>query len=117
MSIPATLPAFELLGKPVELSKIEKEIQALFMESEAPGEANAGGIARASLINLVLYNEDPTGIEKDVEVLAELTNETACRSLLINADSDGETPQAKAWVQVHCQIDRNGRTIQGTVTL
>lgn len=104
-----SLPAFQLLGRPVELSQIEKELQALFMdESAGAGSPNAGGIARASLINLVLYNENQEGLEQDAAVLAEITSEAACRSLLINADAHNLELSAQAWVQAHCQIDRNG---------
>ena len=83
---PVCLPAFALLGEEVELTRIEKALQALFAgdgEGEGPGQA---GIARASLINLALYNENPAGLEHDAEVLAELTYETACSSLLIHDD-------------------------------
>lgn len=105
---PVCLPAFALLGEEVELTRIEKALQALFAgdgEGEGPGQA---GIARASLINLALYNENPAGLEHDAEVLAELTNETACRSLLIHADHRATPAGVRAWVQAHCQIDRNG---------
>jgi len=109
-SPPPSLPAFELLGKPVEISRIEKELQALFMDDTAEaGAAEAEGVARASLINLALYNEDQDQLERDAEVLAELTSEAACRSLLINADTRASELGARAWVQVHCQIDRSGR--------
>lgn len=103
------LPAFQLLGQPVEISKIEKELQHLFMDGEDSDSPNAGGVARASLINLALYNEDQDGLESDASALAEVTSETACRSLLLNADTRSRESAARAWVQVNCQIDRNGK--------
>lgn len=103
-SLPAT-PAFELLGEEVEISRIEKALQALFAGGS---DADHDGIARASLINLALYNENPAELEQDAAVLAELTSETACRSLLIHADTRATVTGARAWVQAHCQIDRNG---------
>lgn len=105
----ASLPAFALLGEEVELTRVEKALQALFaggMDGEPA--ADQAGIARASLINLALYNENPAELEHDAGVLAELTSETACRSLLIHADTRASTAGARAWVQAHCQIDRNG---------
>lgn len=99
------LPAFQVLGQPVEISEIEKALQELFMD----GDEDGVGVARASLINLALYSEDQEGLEKDVEVLAELTSESACRSLLIHADTRAREMTAQAWVQVHCQINREGR--------
>ncbi len=99
------LPAFQVLGQPVEISRIEKELQQLFMDGDEEGT----GVARASLINLALYSEDQSHLEEDASVLAELTSESACRSLLINADTHSAEMTAQAWVQVHCQIDRSGK--------
>ncbi|NLT70502.1 MAG: hypothetical protein GXX91_07380 [Verrucomicrobiaceae bacterium] len=107
-SLPS-LPAFQLLGQPVELSHIERELQALFMDDRAGADApNAGGIARASLINLALYNENQEELERDASVLAELTSLAACRSLLICADPRHPVAGARAWIQAHCQINRKG---------
>lgn len=104
-----SLPAFQLLGQPVDIQHIERELQALFMDDGAGKDSpNAGGVARASLINLALYNEKQDELESDASVLAELTSEAACRSLLINADTHASGISARAWVQAHCQIDRNG---------
>lgn len=104
-SLPS-LPAFQVLGQPVEISRIEKELQDLFVDE---GDPEAAGVARASLINLALYNEDQGGLEEDAAVLGELTSEAACRSILINSDTRSAELTAQAWIQVHCQIDRSGR--------
>ncbi len=95
-----------LLGQEVELSRIEKSLQELF-EMGGSG-SGASGIARASLINLALYNENPAELERDAAVLAELTSEAACRSLLIHTDPRATAPGARCWIQAHCQVDRNG---------
>ena len=106
---PPSLPAFQLLGQPVELSHIERELQVLFMDDSGDADSpNAGGIARASLINLALYNENQGELERDASVIAELTSEAACRSLLISADTRHPELSARAWIQAHCQIDRTG---------
>lgn len=101
-------PAFALLGEEVELSRIEKALQALFVGGGEGGDSGPSGIARASLINLALYNENPADLERDASVLAEITSETACRALLIHADTRAAENGARAWVQAHCQIDRSG---------
>ncbi len=106
MTTAETLPAFPILGQPVEMTKIERALRALF-HTEGP-DGDSTGIARASLINLALYNENQKDLEEDAAVLAELTSEAACRSLLINADTRAPEISARAWVQAHCQIDRNG---------
>ncbi|MEM9016823.1 MAG: glucose-6-phosphate dehydrogenase assembly protein OpcA [Verrucomicrobiota bacterium] len=114
MSTPTlpSLPAFQILGKPVSIPQIEKELDLLFSDGEESYDRESeesSGIARASLINLALYNENQEDLEQDAGVLAELTSEAACRSLLINADTHAEDLTAQAWVQVHCQINREGR--------
>ncbi len=101
---PLPHPAFARLGQEVGLTRIEKALQALFAGDDSP----QGGLARASLINLALYNENPDELERDAGILAELTNETACRSLLIHADTRSSESGARAWVQAHCQVDRSG---------
>jgi glucose-6-phosphate dehydrogenase assembly protein OpcA len=105
---PSDLPAFQLLGQPVEVSRIEKELQNLFLDGEHDESGEPVGVARASLINLALYNENQEELENDASVLAELTSEAACRSILITADTRAPETGARAWIQVHCQIDRNG---------
>src|SRR5690606_34130559 len=86
-----------------------RELQTLFMDEGAGADSpNAGGIARASLINLALYNENQEELERDASVLAELTSEAACRSLLISTETRHPELSARAWIQAHCQINRNG---------
>src|SRR5210317_1019459 len=48
------LPAFQFLGQPVEISEVEKALQALFLASGDPNDDSGIGVARASLINLAL---------------------------------------------------------------
>jgi glucose-6-phosphate dehydrogenase assembly protein OpcA len=103
------LPALQLLGQPVEISEVEKALQTLFLASDDPNDDSGIGVARASLINLALYNENQDDLEADAETLSELTSESACRSLLINADTKSDSSDVHAWVQVHCQIDKEGR--------
>lgn len=100
--------ALGFLGEEVELSNVEKALRKLFSGGEE-GSDEPIGIARASLINLCLYNESPAELERDAALLTDLTNEVACRALLINADVHSEVIGARAWVQAHCQIDRNGQ--------
>ncbi len=100
-ALPTPPPAFERLGEEVALPRIEKALRSLFDAGE--------GIARASLINLALYNENPDQLGHDAAALAELTSETACRILLVHADPRAPSIGARARVQANCQIDRNGR--------
>lgn len=99
------IPGIELLGQEVELGSVERELQAFFAD-ESEGEDS--GIARASLMNLVVYGEDPNLLEPDARTVEEITREAACRVLLISANSAGDVG-ARAWVQAQCQIAGSGR--------
>lgn len=103
-AVPTPPPAFDLLGEEVALPRIEEALRRLF-----DGDDGGGGIARASLMNLAIYNENPAKLEGDAAALAELTSETACRTLLVHADPRGDASSARARIQAHCQIDRQGR--------
>ena len=99
------IQAGDILGQSVPLPGIEKELQGLFLD----GKDNHGrGVARASLINLAIYNENPSGIAKDNADLDEVTREAACRAILINVDTKAEELGASAWIQAHCQIGGEG---------
>ncbi|MEM7697364.1 MAG: glucose-6-phosphate dehydrogenase assembly protein OpcA [Verrucomicrobiota bacterium] len=103
----ATLDSATLsqLGQSVELSNIEEELQTLFTGDGETGK----GSARASIINLAIYNENPADLADDAAVLAEVTGEAACRSLLICADPSSSESGVDAWVQAHCRIGRDGK--------
>jgi len=101
--------ALESLGLPVEISEVEKTLRELFLGGEKEDSPSGRGLARASVVNLVLYGEDPEAIAGNSALLAEITGEAACRSLLVEVDAAAERIEAKAWVQVHCRIDREGR--------
>ena len=105
-----SFPHFDFLGLPVELSRIEPELQRLFMEDLNDDVENRGGVARASLMNLAVYNENRSEIETDNQELEKIAAEAACRSILISADnSTGESSSsATAWVQARCQIGGEG---------
>lgn len=106
MALSPSLADLSFLGQAVELAKVDQVLQEIFGDS---GGENQNGTARASLINLALYNEDRSSLEEDAAILAELTSDAACRSLLICADAAAGETETHSWVQVHCQIDRSGK--------
>ena len=105
------------LGQPVEISKIETELQRLFME-ELPkendtSESGGKGVARASLLNLAVYREDSdrSSIESDNADLEQVAGEAACRSILVSANTAASDSNALAWVQARCQLVGSGKTV------
>ena len=64
------------LGQSVEIGKIDKELKKLWREGE-------NAITRASLINLAVYSEKPDSLEKNTQLIARITENHACRALVI----------------------------------
>ncbi len=87
------------LGIEVPIGRVDRELQALFASD---GDQDTG-IARASLINLAIYDETAGSLESAAGIVGEIVKEAACRSILISAESQGDV-SAKAWVQAHCNF-------------
>ncbi len=84
-----------ILGQEVPLGRVDKALKELWGKDEAR--------TRASLMNFAIYSEDPSSLEENTGLLAEITREHACRGLLI-LSVDGEKPSARAWITAHCQL-------------
>jgi glucose-6-phosphate dehydrogenase assembly protein OpcA len=89
------------LGVPVEIGKIEQELKKLWREGEA-------AMTRASLINLAIYSEEPGSLEKNTKLAAEITENHACRAIVIEADCRSEENRVEAWISAHCHINKAG---------
>lgn len=92
-SLESALPT---LGQEVPLGRVDKALKELWGADEAR--------TKASLMNFAIYNEDPSSLEKNTSLLAEITQEQACRGLLILNLPDAEKPRARAWITAHCQL-------------
>jgi glucose-6-phosphate dehydrogenase assembly protein OpcA len=89
------------LGIPVEVSKIDQELKKLWRESK-------GGAARASLVNLAVYSEDAGSLNKNTQLMAKITENHACRAIVIEADCGAKENHVDAWVSAHCHVSRAG---------
>src|SRR5437588_5828171 len=85
------------LGQPVEISKINKELKKLWQERE-------NAMTRASLINLALYSEKPGSLEKNSELIARITENHACRALVIGANRQSKESRVEAGLNSHCTV-------------
>ena len=65
---------------PVEIGKIDRELKKLW---EQGGEM----MARASLINLAVYSEAPDSLAANTQIIAQITEDHACRAIVIAADA------------------------------
>src|SRR2546428_11636906 len=89
------------LGLPVELGRIDSELKKLWAQSE-------GAMTRASLVNLAVYSEVPGSLEKNTQLIAKITENHACRAIVIGADCKSKENRVDAWISAHCHISRAG---------
>jgi glucose-6-phosphate dehydrogenase assembly protein OpcA len=89
------------LGVPVEVGKIDHELKKLWQESE-------GAATRASLMNLAVYSEAPGSLNSNTQLMARITEDHACRAIVIEADCKAEDDGVDAWISAHCHVSRAG---------
>jgi glucose-6-phosphate dehydrogenase assembly protein OpcA len=94
-------PATHSLGQPVAISDIGSELKKLWQERES-------AMTRASLINLAVYSEKPGSLEKNTELMAKITENHACRALVIGANRESNENRVEAWVNALCHVTRAG---------
>jgi glucose-6-phosphate dehydrogenase assembly protein OpcA len=97
--MPAVAEVFSL-GLPVEVSKIDQELKKLWQESE--------GATRASLVNLAVYSEDAGSLNRNTQLMAKMTENHACRAIVIEADCDAKENRVDAWISAHCHVSSVG---------
>lgn len=89
------------LGLPVEIGKIDRELKRLWAEG-------GGAKTRASLINLAVYSEAPGSLPVNTRLISEITEDHACRAIVIGADPGSKQNRVEAWLNVHCHVSRAG---------
>jgi glucose-6-phosphate dehydrogenase assembly protein OpcA len=89
------------LGMPVEIDKIERELKKLWAEG---GES----MTRASLINLAVYSREPGSLERNTQIVAQVTEDHACRAIVIAVDPSAKESHIEAWIAAHCHVSRAG---------
>src|ERR1043165_8557865 len=94
-------PTMTPVGFPGEIGKIDKELKKLWEQSE-------GAMTRASLMNLAIYSEKPGSLEANTDLIAKITEDHACRAIVIGADCGAKESRVEAWVNAHCHVSRAG---------
>src|SRR2546429_6314070 len=89
------------LGLPVEVSKIDQELKKLGQESQ-------GAAPRASLVNLAVYSEAAGSLNKNTQLMAKITENHACRAIVIEADCKAQENRVESWISAHCHVSRAG---------
>jgi glucose-6-phosphate dehydrogenase assembly protein OpcA len=88
-------------GIEVEIGKIDRELKKLWNESGAAK-------TRASLINLAVYSEAPDSLPRNTTIISEITEDHACRAIVIGANPVAKENRVEAWINVHCHVSRAG---------
>ncbi len=102
--MPANSPSLEPSispGLPVEIGRIDRELKQLWAEG-------GGAKTRASLINLAVYSEAPGSLSNNTQIVSEITEDHACRAIVIAADPGAKENNVEAWINVHCHVSRAG---------
>jgi glucose-6-phosphate dehydrogenase assembly protein OpcA len=89
------------LGLPVEVADIDTELKKLWQQGE-------GAMTRASLINLAIYSAAPGSLEKNTQLIAKITENNACRAIVIGVDRKARQDRVEAWINAHCHVGRAG---------
>ena len=97
--MPATAETYSL-GLSVEISKIDQELKKLWQESK--------GATRASLVNLAVYSEDAGSLNTNTQLMAKITENHACRAIVIEADCKAQETRVEAWISAHCHVSSVG---------
>src|SRR5207253_261635 len=98
--MPATAETISL-GLPVAIDRIDRELKKLWSEGE-------GAMTRASLMNLAVYSEEPESLTRNTRLLARITENHACRAIVIGADPRAKNDRMEAWISAHCHLSRAG---------
>lgn len=89
------------LGQAIALNEIGQTLKKIWREGEA-------AMTRASLVNLAVYSEQPGSLEKNTQLMARITENHACRALVIGANRESKESSVEAWVNAHCHVSRAG---------
>ncbi len=98
--MPAATETYSL-GIPVDVGEIDQELKKLWQESE-------GAATRASLMNLAVYSEEPGSLNNNTQLMARITEDHACRAIVIEADCNAEDDGVDTWISAHCHVSRVG---------
>lgn len=88
-------------GLPVEIGRIDRELKKLW-------EVDGAAATRASLINFAIYCEGADRIAENTALIAEFTQDHACRAILIAVEPDAPEQRVHAWISAHCHVSRAG---------
>ncbi|MBZ5551464.1 MAG: glucose-6-phosphate dehydrogenase assembly protein OpcA [Acidobacteriia bacterium] len=96
-----------LKGQPLEVDipAIEEELRELWKgaaQADSTDPESEGVVARASVLNLVVWTEDATQESSLTETISELTVQNPCRAIVVTAVAGEDNLKMEAWISAHC---------------
>lgn len=102
------------LAKGIDVVRLEKELNAMWAGMSAPeggaaaGGAQAAGVVRACVLNLVVYAEGAEARAEVEELLGEVVERHPCRAIVLAAERGAPGPRLEAFVSTRCQLSARG---------
>lgn len=84
-------------GMPVEMGEVDRELKKLWIDGD-------GTMTRASLVNLAVYSEEDGSLGRNTQLVAKLTEEHACRAIVVAAEPTANERRIEAWINAHCHV-------------
>lgn len=94
----------QALGMRVELDQVERALKQLWAENEA-------AMTRASLVNLAVYSEDAGSLGRNTQAVARLTEDHACRAIVVAIDENATGNEVGAWINAHCHAGNGAKQV------
>ncbi|HEX8502202.1 MAG TPA: glucose-6-phosphate dehydrogenase assembly protein OpcA [Pyrinomonadaceae bacterium] len=110
------------LAKGIDAARLERELNAMWAEMSAPGAGaegagaarpgeappRASGVARACVLNLVVYAEGAGARAEVDELLGAVVERHPCRAVVLAAERGAAEPRLEAFVSTRCQLSARG---------
>ncbi len=101
---PPTNPASNPdLGIEVPVCDIDQELRKLWEQDDAR--------TNASLMNLVVYSEETNSLSRNSKIISKLTQEHACRAILVEINRAVSEPAIRAWITAHCHLAHGRKSV------
>lgn len=91
------------LGRPVAVGDIDRELKKLWEEDEAS--------TNASLMNFLVYTEDPKRLIENAKVVPAISREHACRAVLIGMEREAAEAKVDSWINANCHLAHGKKSI------
>lgn len=92
-----------VLGTEVTIGSISKELKNLIAEDTSR--------TNACMMNLAIFTEDVTQLEKNYQHISKLTENHSCRALSVGLDRHAPEKKTTCWVSAHCNMSNGKKTV------